>query len=43
VPIARASITKAEYADTIEFSDEGKDNWKALMRRDLEGFKKRRK
>ena len=31
VPITRATVTKAEYNETIEFADDTKDNWKSLM------------
>lgn len=36
VPIARAKLTKAEYANTIELVDDGKDNWKSLMQVDAD-------
>ncbi len=32
VPITRATVTKAEYNETIEFADDTKDNWKSLMK-----------
>ena len=32
VGIARATVTKAEYNDTVELADDGKDDWKSLMK-----------
>ncbi len=42
VSITRATLTKSEYNDTIELADDGKDDWKALMKKDL-GMPKRTK
>ncbi|PCJ66351.1 MAG: RNA helicase [Bacteroidetes bacterium] len=43
VPITRATVTKAEYANTIELAEDGKDNWKALMELKVKKPKKKRK
>jgi ATP-dependent RNA helicase RhlE len=32
VGIARATVTKSEYNDTVELADDGKDDWKSLMK-----------
>lgn len=44
VAITRATVTKSEYADTVELADDGQDNWKALMKQDIKksGRKKKR-
>ena len=31
VPIARASVTKREYEETVEYSDDGANNWQKLI------------
>ncbi|NNJ54871.1 MAG: ATP-dependent helicase, partial [Bacteroidia bacterium] len=43
VPITRATVSKAEYVNTIELADDGKDNWQALMELDVKKSKKRKK
>jgi ATP-dependent RNA helicase RhlE len=43
VPITRATLTKAEYVETVELADDGKDDWKALMDLDIKPKKKRKK
>ena len=43
VPITRATVSKAEYVNTIELADDGKDNWQALMELDIKKPKKKRK
>lgn len=32
VGITRATVTKSEYSDTVELADDGKDDWKSLMK-----------
>ena len=34
VPITRAMVTKGEYSETIELADDGKDDWKSLMKQE---------
>ena len=41
-PITRATVTKSEYANTIDLADDGKDNWKALMDLDIKKPKKKK-
>ncbi|MCB0480575.1 MAG: DEAD/DEAH box helicase [Flavobacteriales bacterium] len=36
VPISIAEVDKAEYLDTVVFSDDGTHDWKALIKKDLE-------
>jgi ATP-dependent RNA helicase RhlE len=43
VPIDVLNTTRSEYEDTIHYSDEGDNNWKALIQRDEEEKKKKRK
>lgn len=43
VPIRRATVTKAEYVNTIELADDGKDNWQALMELEIKKPKKSKK
>lgn len=43
VPIDVATLDKAEYKETVLFSDDGNDNWKALLSREEEPVKKRTK
>lgn len=43
VPIDILQTDKAEYEETILFSDDGSNNWKALMQRDEADKKKKRK
>ena len=43
VPITRATVTKAEYNETIEFADDTKDNWKSLMKGEENKVKPKKK
>ncbi|MDA0778411.1 MAG: DEAD/DEAH box helicase [Bacteroidetes bacterium] len=43
VPITRATVTKAEYSETIEFADDTKDNWKSLMKGEENKVKPKKK
>jgi ATP-dependent RNA helicase RhlE len=43
VPIAVTTIDNKEYVDTKLFTDDGKDDWQALLSRDEEMKKKKRK
>jgi len=43
VPIAKAEINRKDYEETILFTDDGTDDWKALIEKDLEMKTKRRK
>ncbi|MDA8886311.1 DEAD/DEAH box helicase [Bacteroidia bacterium] len=43
VPITRATVTRAEYSDTIELEDDGKDDWKALMNTEIRKPKKKKR
>ena len=40
VPIARATVTKREYEETVEYADDGANNWQKLMQ---ENFSKTRR
>jgi len=41
VPIKRAMVTKGEYSETVDLADDGKDDWKSLMKQ--EPVKKKKK
>ncbi len=41
VPIKRAMVTKGEYSETVYLADDGKDDWKSLMKQ--EPVKKKKK
>jgi len=41
VPIKRAMVTKGEYSETVDLADDGKDDWKSLMKQ--EQVKKKKK
>jgi ATP-dependent RNA helicase RhlE len=43
VPIQVAEVDKSDYKETILFTDDGTDNWQALLQRDEELSKKKRK
>ena len=43
VPINRADVDKAEYEETILFTDDGSNNWKDLIKKHEESKKNRRK
>lgn len=35
VPIARATVTKREYDETVEYADDGANNWQKLMQENI--------
>ena len=35
VPIARATVTKREYEETVEYADDGANNWQKLMQENI--------
>jgi ATP-dependent RNA helicase RhlE len=43
VPIQVAEVDKSDYKETILFTDDGTDNWQALLQRDEELSKKKKK
>ena len=43
VPIEVAEINKAEYQETVTFTEQGTDNWQALLEKDEADKKKKRK
>lgn len=43
VPIEVAEINKADYQETVTFTEQGTDNWKALIEKDEADKKKKRK
>ena len=43
VPIKRAMVTKGEYSETVDLADDGKDDWKSLMKQEPVKKKKGKK
>jgi ATP-dependent RNA helicase RhlE len=43
MPITRATVTKSEYADTVDFADDTKEDWQALMKLEVRKPKKKKK
>jgi ATP-dependent RNA helicase RhlE len=43
VPIARASVTKREYEETVEYSDDGANNWQKLIQESSSKTRKKSK
>lgn len=43
VPITRAMVSKSEYAETVELSEDSSNDWKALLKMDVYKPKKKKK
>ena len=43
VPIARATVTKREYEETVEYSDDGANNWQKLMQENISKTRRKSK
>jgi ATP-dependent RNA helicase RhlE len=43
VPIARATVTKREYEETVEYADDGANNWQKLMQENISKTRRKSK
>ena len=43
VPIARATVTKREYEETLEYADDGANNWQKLMQENISKTRRKSK